>query len=180
VSDPIWFVFGLSGAGKSHFCEQLRARRNWVHLDIDHYRADAIDFHHLRSEWNAFYHNSHSNPKPLIKELRQRCQQAAADGIVLSFPSNLIKYIKAEHIKACGSEVKFIFFSGAPEFCIKAFLAREVESGRRLNKGHWYDNNETLYCALASIHLRQRTIDTFTGDGERKSFESLRIEIERL
>jgi hypothetical protein len=158
----------------------MRLRRNWLHLEIDNYTDDGINQHRLRPEWNAFFHNSNPDPGPLIQELRSRCQKARGEGVALSFPSNLIKFITAGHLAACGGEVSFVFLSGAPEYCVNSFLAREAESGRGLSERHWYGNNENLYCALASLWLRGRTIDAFDTGGGRKPFESLCAEVEKL
>lgn len=173
---PIWFMFGLSGAGKSALSNYLAVERHWLHLEIDLHPLDGIDEHHLRPEWNQFY--NHRDHAPLTETLAVRCANANSNGVVLSFPGNLISAITPEHVAACGNVVRFIFLSGAPEFCLNSFLTREAQTGRGLGPQHWRENNQMLYYHLARVAFRRQAIDVFYENGDRKSFETICNEIE--
>jgi hypothetical protein len=174
----IWFIFGISGAGKSHFCEWLQAAKGWLHLEIDLHPKDGIDEHGLRGEWNAFFNQR--EPKGLIDILRARGTQVGSTGVVLSFPGNVISYITADHIKSCAKQVTFAFLSGDPKFCLRSFLQREQGTVRRLGQPHWEGNNKPLFQKLKEPAVRGYVVDAFNANGSRKSTDALYAEITKL
>jgi len=50
----IWFVVGVSGAGKSHFSEYAAGHLGFFHYEIDQTPHNGITHFGLRTQWDKF------------------------------------------------------------------------------------------------------------------------------
>jgi len=167
----IWFVVGVSGAGKSHFSEYAAGHLGFFHYEIDQTPHDGITHFGLRSQWNAFFNESKSGP--LVKELEKRACMSGCPGAILSFPSNLLGSLTPEHVAALKDKVKLVVLTGDPEICKSQFLKREKETGRNYSAYVWEANNRALYAVMAQEWLSSYLVNVFTDDGHWKPVQEI-------
>jgi hypothetical protein len=167
----IWFVVGVSGAGKSHFSEYAAGHLGFFHYEIDQTPHDGITHFGLRSQWDTFFEEFKS--APLIKELTKRGCMSGCPGAILSFPANLLAQLKPEHIEALEGKVKLIVLTGDPETCKSQFLKREKETGRNYSAYVWEANNRGLYAVMNQEWLSNYLVTVFTTDGQWKPVQEL-------
>lgn len=172
---PIWFVLGISGAGKTYFSQAAARSLSWFHYEIDQTPHDGITHWGLRNQWEAFLHSNQI--EPLAQELAARSCAAGCPGSILSFPGNLVAYITEQQVATALQAVKFIVLSGPALSCRHAFLRREYQSGRGLTELHWAANNEHLYPMLSSPWIAPYVHEAFMPDGSRKPFDILLGEV---
>jgi len=167
----IWFVFGVSGAGKSHFSEYAAGHLGFFHYEIDQTPHDGIAHFGLRKQWDAFIDETKADP--LVKELTKRACVSGCPGAILSFPSNLLSALKQEHVEALRGKVTFVILTGEPEFCKREFLKRERQTGRNYSASVWEANNRGLYEAMRHEWLEPHLVPVFTKEGHWRSVEEL-------
>lgn len=165
LNETAWLILGPSGVGKTCFGKWLAMELNWLHVEIDRYPdGDGIDLSNLRSEWNAFYHET--NAAALSQTLRRRLQQDRMN-IVLTFPGNLV--LSPEHITAASQVgLRTIYLYGSEVNCLTNFLEREKRTGRNYGRDHWFMNNSGLYMQISSPDFAPYKIDVFTAAGTRR------------
>jgi len=122
-------VVGVSGAGKSYFSEYAAGRLGFFHYEIDQTPHDGITHLGLRSQWDKFVDEFDAGP--LTTELTKRSCMSGCPSAILSFPSNLLSVLTADHIAALSGNARLIVLTGAPELCKKAFLQREQMTDRK-------------------------------------------------
>lgn len=167
----IWFVVGVSGAGKSYFSEYAAGHLGFFHYEIDQTPHDGITHFGLRSQWDTFLKESKAGP--LIKELTKRACMSGCPGAILSFPSNLLAQITQDHVEALDGKAKLIVLTGEPEFCKRAFLQREQETGRNYPATVWETNNRPLYTVMEQKWLMPFLVSVFHANGQRKTVQEL-------
>ena len=167
----IWFVVGVSGAGKSHFSEYAAGHLGFFHYEIDQTPHDGITHFGLRSQWDKFLDEFDAGP--LIKELTKRSCMSGCPGAILSFPANLVGSLTADHINALEGKARLVVLTGDPEMCKRAFLQRERETGRNYSASVWEANNRPLYEVLSQDWLSPHLVDVFDEQGERKTVQEL-------
>ena len=167
----IWFVVGVSGAGKSHFSGYAAGHLGFFHYEIDQTPHDGITHFGLRSQWDAFLEESMA--APLMQELTNRACVSGCPGAILSFPSNLLASLTREHVAALGDGVKLIVLTGNPEVCKRQFLKREKETGRNYPARFWEANNRPLYAVMDQDWLSPYLVTVFTKDGQWKPVQEL-------
>ncbi len=167
----IWFVVGVSGAGKSHFSEYAAGHLGFFHYEIDQTPHDGITHFGLRSQWDSFFEKSKADP--LVKELTKRACVSGCPGAILSFPSNLLATLTAEHIAALHGKVKLIVLTGEPELCKRAFLQREQMTGRNYSASVWEAHNRSLYAVMQQKWLAPYLVPVFAEDGQHKTVQEL-------
>jgi len=167
----IWFVVGVSGAGKSHFSEYAAGHLGFFHYEIDQTPHNGITHFGLRSQWDAFFEEF--NSAPLIKELTKRGCMSGCPGAILSFPANLLSQLSPEHIEALAGKAKLIVLTGEPELCKRAFLQRESATGRNYSAGVWEAHNRPLYSVMDQGWLTPFLVSVFDENGERKTVQQL-------
>lgn len=172
-SRRIWFIFGLSGAGKTYFSDHLAKRDDLLHIDIDEH---GIDHYGLRPAWELFERTKAA--APLVEAITGHYKKAARSGAVLSFPSNHM--IRHENIAAFKKDVRVVYISGPRENCFRSFLEREEKIPRvpadRNKTDHWNIHNEKLLQHINMPDLTPYTIDAFTESGARKPVERMYCE----
>lgn len=167
----IWFVVGVSGAGKSHFSEYAAGRLGFFHYEIDQTPHDGITHFGLRSEWDKFLDEFDAGP--LIKELTKRSCMSGCPGAILSFPANLVGSLTADHIDTLRGKARLVVLTGEPELCKRAFLQRERETGRNYSASVWEANNRPLYDVMSQKWLAPHLVQVFDDDGGRKTVQEL-------
>ncbi len=167
----IWFVVGVSGAGKSYFSEYAAGHLGFFHYEIDQTPHDGITHFGLRSQWDAFFDDSKAGP--LVKELTKRACVSGCPGAILSFPANLLASLTPEHVDALADKVKLIVLTGDPEVCKRQFLKREKETGRNYSAYVWEANNRPLYKVMEQPWLLPYLVTVFTPDGQWKPIQEL-------
>lgn len=182
LKQNIWFILGLSGAGKTHFSNHLSNKRDWSHINIDHeYKSkestiiNGIDFYNLRIPWDTFV--KEKNIEPLVKIITKNYISEKKCGAILSFPSDLIFTIK--DINILKEKIKVIYLYSSRDNCLNSFLKRELEAEiPRVSKDapeHWQKHNINMLKALPT--LNQYKFNTFKEDNTRKSRDELYEEI---
>jgi hypothetical protein len=167
----IWFVLGVSGAGKSHFSEYAAGHLGFFHYEIDQTPHDGITHFGLRKQWDTFI--DEIDAAPLIKELTKRACMSGCPGAILSFPSNLLAFLGREHLEALDRKVTFVVLTGEPELCKREFLKRERETGRNYPGSVWETNNRALYDVMGQDWLAPHLVTVFTREGHWKSVDEL-------
>ena len=166
----ILFLLGPSGCGKTYFGEYLAHEHNWLHLQVDCLEADGIDKLDLRKEGNQYFFDL--EPKPLIKVLLNRANEAHKKHIVLSFAGNLIACMTPDRIRTLSKQIALVILIGEPLHCKTAFLRRESRRQQPLNEHHWHQNNDGLFKQLRLPHLAPHIVKAFRSDGSfRPSIE---------
>lgn len=162
MSLPIVFIGGLSGAGKTCVGNKLESH-GFLHLNIDPDRGDGIKVNNLREQWTAF---QQGDPSPMATELALRAREAGAAGVVLSFPSTAGLWLeRIRPAKAVGLGV--VLLVGPVELCLKAFLEREEQTGRRLKEDDWKRNNLPLIDGISKPEYDEFKLAVFREDGSR-------------
>jgi len=167
----IWFVVGVSGAGKSHFSEYAAGHLGFFHYEIDQTPHDGITHFGLRSQWDAFFDGMEA--APLIEELTRRSCRSGCPGAILSFPANLLAQLSSDHVAALDGKAKLIVLTGDPELCKRAFLQRERETGRNYSAAVWEAHNRALYDFMKQSWVAPHLISVFDENGERKTVSEL-------
>ena len=164
------FLLGPAGAGKSTLSKALAEKFDYVLYEIDQWPdADGIDAHDLRREWNAFLQSGGADK--LLDLLRHRAQTAGKQGMILSFPSMLI--LRGAHLRALNGKVRVVYLVGTEEQCRNAFLAREQQTGRRLDVAHWDRNNKAMFEFLKTQEAKPYVVEAFDQGGSRRSFDQV-------
>ena len=167
----IWFVVGVSGAGKSHFSEYAAGHLGFFHYEIDQTPHDGITHFGLRSQWDKFFDEFEAGP--LVKELTKRACVSGCPGAILSFPSQLLADLSADHIDALKGKVRFVVLTGEPELCKRAFLQRETQTGRNYPASVWEAHNRPLYALMEQDWISPYLLPVFDNKGARKSVQDL-------
>jgi hypothetical protein len=167
----IWFVVGVSGAGKSHFSEYAAGHLGFFHYEIDQTPHDGITHFGLRTQWDTFFEKSKA--EPLVKELTKRGCVSGCPGAILSFPANLLATLSPEHLAALEGKVKMVVLTGDAELCKRAFLERERVTGRNYSAAVWEAHNRPLYSMMEQAWLAPYLVTVFDEDGRRKTVQEL-------
>ena len=167
----IWFVVGVSGAGKSHFSEYAAGHLGFFHYEIDQTPHDGISHFGLRTQWDKFLDEFEAGP--LIKELTKRSCMSGCPGAILSFPANLISVLTSDHVDALKGKARLIVLTGEPDLCKKWFLQRERETGRNYSASVWEANNRPLYAVMGQPWLSPFLLNVFDAGGGRKTVKAL-------
>ena len=168
---PIWFVLGISGAGKSYFSRLAAERLSWLHYEVDLTPHDGINHWGFRDEWDVYFNQY--DIAPFAEAVTNRSSQSGYSGSILSFPSNLIGCLDERHILAARQAAKLVVLTGPNACCLNSFLQREVASGRLFSASHWQKNNISLYNALGRPWIAQHVVNAFEPSGARTPFDSL-------
>jgi len=168
-SEPILFLLGPSGTGKSTIARWVAEDLHFLHLEIDRYPdGDGIDLENLREEWNAF---CDGQLHPIASELRRRVHSARCSGAVVSFPSRLVLSL-GQLLAAQSIGIRSVILYGTAAECISAFIRREKESGRGLTASHWRRNNESEYLQFSRPEFAPFRLTAFVS-GEHLSRSDL-------
>jgi len=167
----IWFVVGVSGAGKSHFSEYAAGHLGFFHYEIDQTPHDGITHFGLRSQWEKFVDEFEAGP--LTKELTKRSCMSGCPGAILSFPANLLSVLTADHIAALRGKARLIVLTGEPELCKRSFLQRERETGRNYSASVWEANNRPLYAVMDQEWMSPYLLAVFDEGGGWKKVQDL-------
>ena len=164
-------MVGVSGAGKSHVSEYAAGRLGFFHYEIDQTPHDGITHFGLRAQWDKFLDEFDADP--LTNELTKRSCMSGCPGAILSFPSNLLSVLTADHISALSGKARLIVLTGEPELCKRAFLQREQMTGRNYSASVWEAVNRPLYDVMAQEWLTPFLFSVFDGEGKRKTVQTL-------
>jgi hypothetical protein len=167
----IWFVVGVSGAGKSHFSEYAAGRLGFFHYEIDQTPHDGISHFGLRSQWDKFF--DEFDAASLIRELTKRSCMSGCPGAILSFPAKLLADLTKDHVDALSGKARLVVLTGDADLCKRAFLQRERETGRNYSAQVWEGNNRPLYDVMAQDWLAPYLVEVFDESGERKTLQEL-------
>jgi len=167
----IWFVVGVSGAGKSHFSEYAAGHLGFFHYEIDQTPHDGISHFGLRTQWDKFLDEFDAGP--LIKELTKRSCMSGCPGAILSFPANLISVLTSDHVDALKGKARLIVLTGEPDLCKKSFLQHERETGRNYSASVWEANNRPLYAVMDQPWLSPYLLPVFDSNGARRTVGEL-------
>ncbi|MFA5113418.1 MAG: hypothetical protein WC529_03865 [Candidatus Margulisiibacteriota bacterium] len=170
----IWFILGLSGAGKTHFSNFLAAQHDFLHLNID---ENGIDSYGLEQAWALF--EQKGSIEPLISAITARYRSAKKAGAVLSFTS--VHFIPIDKIRALKKVAIVAYLFGGRQKCRDSFLRREETEQRlppEINKAkNWNIANRELLGRLAQPIYRRYMAGVFRANGDRKTPEALYNEI---
>jgi shikimate kinase len=169
-SRRIWFILGLSGAGKTYFSNYLAQRDNLLHMNID---ERGINYYDLRVAWELFERTGAT--ASLLEAITEHYQKAAKSGAVLSFTSEFV--ISSENVTALIKDARVIYISGSRGNCFRSFLEREEKTPRvpadKDKTAHWNKYNKKLLQHVYMPDLAPYTIDAFIESGARKPVERI-------
>jgi len=175
----IWFVLGLSGAGKSDLCKYVADRNNWFCFVIDFWKQgiqDGLDCYGLREVWDIY--EKDRDAVPLIAAITNRFRAEGKSGGVFDFPSSRI--LNADQIQLMANRVTTFYLVGDASLCFAARSQREQRNGRHLDAEHWHQNNDELLSAVSQPLLRPYCVDVFKDGGVRKSASELFDQVSQL
>jgi adenylate kinase family enzyme len=165
MRQKIWLILGPSGVGKSAFGEWLAVEQNWLHLEIDRHPEDGIDLNSLRPEWDDFYLDG--KVERFGEAVHKRLDLDAKANAVLTFPGNLI-LSPDQMVAATLVGIRTIYLYGSEARCIAAFLNREQQTGRNLDRHHWITNNCVSYKRMSEPAFRSYRTEVYTHSGTRR------------
>ncbi len=155
--EPLIFIFGPSGVGKSTLGNWLAEDLGFLHLEVDCHPQDGIDLAGIRNEWEEFC--SKLDGQPLCRLLRERIRSAELRAMVVSFPSTVcFNKVFMEVLR--NNKVTPLILLGSKQNCIDSFLRREASTGRGLDIEHWLRYNSN-YDNFASDDLSEFRLWTF-------------------
>jgi hypothetical protein len=160
---PILFVLGPSGVGKSQLGTWIAEDLKYLHLEIDYYPdGDGIGIAGLRSVWDDYY------ARRQVRDFAAAVQRKIVnrEGAVLTFPRNLV--LSQEHIvegQAFG--ITTVILSGPKADSLDAFLKREQQLDRGLDKAHWERYNEDTYPLFGIPELAPYRENAFISHARR-------------
>lgn len=162
---PIAFLIGPSGAGKSTLAAWVAEDLGLLHLEIDRFpHGDGIDLEGLRPAWDAFWLDS--DAQPLAAAVRERTEDANADGAILSFPSGVVPRDDQIAALAC-EDITLVVLYGSGAECLDAFLRREQAKSTRLDATHWIRHNAGPYASLSTPRFAPHRLLAFDEGGYR-------------
>ena len=162
---PVVLVGGLAGSGKSTVSQWAAEDLQLLHLEVDLPGTDGINFHSLRSEWDAFHLRNAG--ERLAAEIRRRSEAAGKRGAILSFPSNM-KFTPDRIAGAKAADMEVVIVWGSPEVCLRAFLDREQATGRGFDERRWHKFNREAAALYSGDAYEPLRLHAFTADGERR------------
>jgi shikimate kinase len=166
--NPIWFIFGLSGTGKSTISSYIAERHDWKHMEIDQWTegiGNGLDIFNIRDAWNRF--ETTGNPDKLIQSIKDIYRTDGKAGAVVSFSSDF--NIKENDMKKLNKVSEAFYLIGEKEECLQAFLKREKTIGRNLTKEHWMRHNNDLIETLSDDKTKAYKLSTFNKRNLHKS-----------
>lgn len=165
VSNPIVFLLGPSGAGKTTLAGWIAEDMGFSHIEIDRFpEGDGIDLAGLRPEWDTFCNVGDS--VALAAAIRSRVEQVRAAGAVLSFPSTLVLPIPLMDAAAVTGIRSLILF-GPEDRCLASLLTRPDTLSRRLDRCHGRVNNLRSHAVWASSDFGPYRMEAFEGPAHR-------------
>jgi gluconate kinase len=172
--EPILFVLGPSGAGKTTLGQSLTTELGMLHIDFDQWPENGVDREGLRPEWEKFLAG---NLQSLADAIRKRMRAGTHCGAVVTCPSKLVLprdlFAAAEPLG-----YRFIILYGTGAECLEGFLRGEHVARHGLSEDHWIDNNAWSYAVFSRSEFDDYRIAAFDTAGFRPRLEVL-AEIEQ-
>jgi shikimate kinase len=174
----IWFIFGLSGAGKSFLGDHLANDNNWLHLQLDTSEQNTAgvtieNIYELFNAWNMFKNNH--IPDQLIEKITWHYKHNNKSGAVVSFPSVVMTIPK--ELELLKGSVKIVYLYGEKPNCLGAFLQREAVEHRLPQDtdsvAYWEECNKSMLYALTLPSFAPYIINAFHKNGERKTAKKI-------
>jgi shikimate kinase len=171
INEPILFILGPSGVGKTDLGNYLQKELNLLHLDFDVMeRGDVIKELDLRDQWNELFNEC--KPQRFVDEIRKRCREQSCQGASISFVGNCVflKEFLKRHILL---GIRCVILYGSAADCIKWFLHREKKTGRGLPIEHWLVHNPDSYIKFSLPVFDEYRLNVFDQNGRRPNSEIL-------
>lgn len=161
AAEPIFLILGLSGAGKSTFCQFMSAECNFLHIEGDGLSepGDATEADVGIDAKNPLQDN-------YLDRIRKTVRARNKKGAIIGFTSDT--YLSPLTCRALrASNCKVVYFVGKPELCAQRFLNRETGLNRGLDGLHWIQYNYPLIVFLGRKRgaLRKYCVDVFDEVG---------------
>jgi hypothetical protein len=167
----IWFVLGLSGAGKSRFSKYIANCNDWLYFEIDFWKAgiqDGLDCYGLRDVWNQY--EKQRDAKPLIDAIARRFEAEQKAGAIFDFPSSRI--INHDQIQLIKEKIKVLYLVAEPSFCLAARAERQQQSGGNdFGEQHWHQHNDQLLSALSDLALKPHCLEVVHGNTRKTEMQ---------
>jgi adenylate kinase family enzyme len=177
--NPIFFVLGPSGVGKSTYGQLLAEHLGYSYFELDDIQksnnptlAKILKYIILKK---VFFKRVPEKPEKMAKALTEFVRKNATAGIVVGFRSKPY-YSIDDCIFLENQGIRIIYLDGPADLCQRDFLKREKES-KPLS--HWTRCNVDIYLFYQQNKNRAPRffINTFTEDGkkipERDIFQSI-------
>lgn len=164
-SNPILFVLGPSGVGKSSISKGLEKHHRFLHIDIDknRNRIRGFELNHFPAEWDEDINGI--DFAALATEIYRRVTIKQSAGAVVSFPT--IHVFSAEQLEAAFRVgITTVVLWATQEQCIEARRKRGQEKGRKpFSVDDYKKKNRGSFEAYARSEYGQYRIEVFRPDG---------------
>lgn len=163
--EPIIFIFGPSGVGKSYVSEALKEDYELMHFDIDKNRG--FERNGFPKEWDTDF--SKLDCAQLATQVRTRIAAQQRKGAVLSFPTAHI--ISNQQIEAASRVgISTIVLWGSEERCLDIRRIRQTNRIGRFNEGdveRYKRLNKPTFETYARSEYADFRIEAFQSNGSR-------------
>jgi len=184
MHQPIIFIFGPSGVGKSHLSNLIKKQNFlYVHIDTDDTKKTFVA-NGFPSEWDNDF--SKVNFDVFVGKLRERLE-TEYDGVVVSFPTSY-RFTKEnlDYLRKLG--VIPILLWGTEENCKLSAINRMKEkgkkTGRNLNMGRYLDRYDQKNLQTFQLYSRPEydtfKLEAFRVDGSRFLDEEIKKQIDQM
>lgn len=162
--NPILFVLGPSGVGKSEISRAFQERYSFLHIDIDQDRNSkhGFELNDFPARWDTDV--SLIDFTYLAKEIQHRVTQESSAGSVFSVPTTHV--FSSEHLTmASRAGVSTVILWGTEQQCIEARRARSKKNRKRFN-----EKDVDRY-----MRKNRRTLETYS----RSEYDQYRVMVFR-
>jgi GTPase SAR1 family protein len=161
--EPIIFVFGPSGVGKSYLSEKLQKNKFlYVHIDTDR-RQRTFAANGFSSEWDEDYHKV--DFAHFAGALRDRLDDEHA-GAIVSFPTVHV-FTPEKLVEAAQLGVTPLVLWGKYEDCVRAAEKRIKSKGKNFNLPRYEKRNKPAFRAYGCPEYDAFRVEAFREDGSR-------------
>ncbi len=179
MSEPILFLLGSSGVGKTYLANFLERELNYVHInfdpefDVTKGFVDGPRNEGLSNEWKKF--SEERNPQPLAETIRERIRSAGRRGASITLQSFYGPDFIRSHISGLRSlRIFYVVLYGPEEECYKAFFARpDGLTQQQKNKASWTRTNSCWHQNFHPNDFQGNVIPLFAGSTRRPNQEIL-------
>ncbi len=176
MHQPIIFIFGPSGVGKSHLSNLIKKQNFlYVHIDTDDTKK-TFAANGFPSEWDNNF--SKVNFDVFVDKLRERLE-TEYNGVVVSFPTvyrftqenlDLLKQLGVIPVLLWGTETN----------CKRAAEIRINKKGKQFNLGRYDQKNLQTFQLYSRPEYDIFRLEAFRMDGSRFSDEEIKKQIDQL
>lgn len=173
MHQPIIFIFGPSGVGKSYLLDLMK-KQNFLckRVDTDDPKKTLAKYG-FPLEWDGDDGFLKVDFDVLVSGFKKRFEVAKYDGIVVSFPTSY-RFMpeKIDSLRQLG--VVPVLLWGTEANCKRAAKIRREKNGKRFNERRYDEKNSQTFSLYGRHQYDIFRIETFQKDGNRFSDEEIK------